>query len=94
VSIVKRRSVQIEELVDKMLSINKRLCEIGDKRTDERAKLEEETSRIDKQIDEIVYKLYDIITSKEGLSRTFMTRQLTPITVNKMVTIPDIMQIV
>lgn len=51
-------------LVDKMLSLNKRLNEIGDKKTDERARIEEEIKKTDKEIDELVYKIYEI-TDKE-----------------------------
>ena len=47
-----------------MLSLNKRLNELGDKQTDERARLEEEIKKTDKEIDELVYKLYGI-TEKE-----------------------------
>jgi type I restriction-modification system DNA methylase subunit len=54
----------IIQLVDKMLSLNKRLNEIGDKKTDERAKIEEEIKKTDAEIDELVYKIYDI-TKKE-----------------------------
>ncbi|MDP2906307.1 MAG: N-6 DNA methylase [Nanoarchaeota archaeon] len=51
-------------LVDRMLSLNKRLNEIGDKQTDERARLEEEIKKTDAEIDELVYKIYGI-TEKE-----------------------------
>jgi type I restriction-modification system DNA methylase subunit len=46
------------KLVDKMLSLNKRLNKIGDKKTDERTKIEEEIKKTDAEIDEIVYKIY------------------------------------
>jgi adenine-specific DNA-methyltransferase len=46
--------------VDKMLSLNKRLNEIGDKKTDERQRIEEEIKKTDAEIDELVYKLYGI----------------------------------
>lgn len=52
------------KLVDKMLSLNKRLNEIGDKKTSESAKLEEEIKKTDAEIDQIVYKLYGL-TKKE-----------------------------
>ena len=51
---------QIIKLADKMLSLNKRLNEFGDKKTDERARIEEEIKKTDKEIDELVYKLYGI----------------------------------
>lgn len=52
------------KLADKMLSLNKCLNEIGDKKTSESAKLEEEIKKTDAEIDELVYKLYNI-TDKE-----------------------------
>lgn len=48
------------KLVDKMLSLNKRLNEIGDKKTDERARIEDEIKKIDNEIDNLVYKLYGL----------------------------------
>ncbi len=50
----------IIKLVDKMLSLNKRLNEIGDKKTDERAKIEEEIKKTDTEIDRLVYNLYGL----------------------------------
>ena len=50
----------IIQLMDKMLSLNKRLNEIGDKKTDERQRIEEEIKKTDAEIDELVYKLYGI----------------------------------
>lgn len=55
---------ELIRLVDKMLSLNKRLNELGDKKTDERARIEEEIKKTDAEIDEIVYKIYGI-TEKE-----------------------------
>lgn len=43
-----------------MLSLNKRLVALGNKLTDERAHLEKEIQRTDKEIDELVYKLYGL----------------------------------
>jgi hypothetical protein len=43
-----------------MLSINERLNELGDKKTDERTKLEEEIKKTDSEIDELVYEIYGI----------------------------------
>jgi type I restriction-modification system DNA methylase subunit len=56
----KKQHDEIVELVKKMLSLSKRLNEIGDKKTDERQKIEEEIREIDIEIDELVYKLYGI----------------------------------
>jgi hypothetical protein len=50
----------IIKLVDKMLSLNKRLNEIGDKQTDERARIVEDIKKIDNEIDQMVYKLYGL----------------------------------
>jgi hypothetical protein len=47
-------------LVDRMLSLNKRLNEIGDKKTDERTRIEEEIRKTDAEIDRLVYKLYGL----------------------------------
>jgi len=54
-------------LVDKMLSFNKRLSEIGDKLTDERAKIEEEIKKTDAEIDELVYEIYGITEAERKI---------------------------
>ena len=46
--------------VDKMLSFNKRLNEIGDKKTSETAKMEQEIKKSDNEIDALIYKLYGL----------------------------------
>lgn len=51
-------------LTNKMLELNKKLNEIRDKQTSERAKIEEDIKKTDKEIDELVYELYGI-TKKE-----------------------------
>ncbi|MEM4258594.1 MAG: N-6 DNA methylase [Candidatus Thermoplasmatota archaeon] len=48
------------KLVDRMILFNNRLKEIGDKKTSESAKLEEEIKNTDNDIDQIVYKLYGL----------------------------------
>jgi hypothetical protein len=40
-----------------MLSLNKRLNEIGDKKTDERAEIKEEIKHTDNKTDKLVYKI-------------------------------------
>jgi len=52
------------KLVAKILSLNKRLNEIGDKKTNQRVRIEEEIRKTDAQIDELVYKIYGI-TARE-----------------------------
>jgi type I restriction-modification system DNA methylase subunit len=58
---------KISELVNKMLSLNKRLNEIGDKKTDERARIEEEIKKTDAEIDELVYKIYGITEEEKKI---------------------------
>jgi hypothetical protein len=50
-----------------MLSLNKRLNEIGEKKTDERARIEEETKHTDNEIDELVYKIYGITEAEKKI---------------------------
>lgn len=50
-----------------MLSLNKRLNEIGDKRTDERQRIEEEIKKTGAEIDELVYELYGITKSEKRI---------------------------
>jgi len=57
----------IVNLVDKMLSLNKRLNEIGDKKTDERQRIEEEIKKTDAEIDELVYRLYGITEEEKKI---------------------------
>ena len=57
----------IIRLVDKILSLNKRRNELKDKKTDERARIEEEIKKTDKEIDELVYKLYDITEEEKKI---------------------------
>ena len=56
----KDKQNQFVERVDRIISLKKRLCEIGDKKTDERQRIEEEVKKTDAEIDELVYKLYGI----------------------------------
>jgi len=43
-----------------MLSLNKKLKEIGDKNTLEKQKIQEEIKKTNNEIDELVYQLYGI----------------------------------
>ena len=56
----KDKQNQFEEGIDMIISLKKRLNEIGDKNTDARQRIEEEIERTDAEIDELVYKLYGI----------------------------------
>ncbi|MGB9913393.1 MAG: hypothetical protein ACPLRO_08510 [Candidatus Kapaibacteriota bacterium] len=51
---------QIERLVEQMLALNNRLSELGDKITDERARIEQEIKKTDAQIDKHIYELYNL----------------------------------
>jgi adenine-specific DNA-methyltransferase len=55
---------KVVQLVDNMLKANKKLEDIGDALTDEHARLDKEVEKVDREIDELVYKLYGI-TNKE-----------------------------
>ena len=50
-----------------MLSLNKKLVELGDKKTDETKKLKEGIDKIDEQIDQEVYKLYGIAKEEQKI---------------------------
>ncbi|MBS3096626.1 N-6 DNA methylase [Candidatus Woesearchaeota archaeon] len=52
--------IEVIKLADKMLSLNKKLQEIGDKNTLEKQKIQEEIRKTDSEIDELVYQLYGI----------------------------------
>ena len=54
-------------MVDKMLSLNKRLNEIGDKQTPDKSKLQEEIRRTDAEIDELVYKIYGMTQEEKKI---------------------------
>lgn len=58
---------QMVKLVDQIISLNKRLNKLGDKKTDERQRIEEEIKKTDAEIDELVYKLYDITESEKKI---------------------------
>jgi len=63
----KSKQQTIIETVDKMLALNKHLVEISDKKTDERARIEEEIKKIDNEIDELVYKIYNITAEEKKI---------------------------
>jgi len=48
------------KLANKILKLNKELQKFGDKITDKRKKIEKEIGRIDRKIDEVVYRLYNL----------------------------------
>ncbi len=54
-------------LCDKMLSLNKKLQEIGDKNSLEKQKIEQEIQKTDNEIDELVYQLYGITEDEKKI---------------------------
>jgi len=50
----------LTELAKKMLQLNRKLLSLRKKKTDERAELEVQIRKIDSQIDELVYEIYEI----------------------------------
>ena len=50
-----------------MISLKNRLNEIGDKKTDERQRVEEEITKTDAEIDALVYGLYDITEEEKKI---------------------------
>ena len=54
-------------LVDKMLSFHKCLDEVDNEKTNERIKIEEKISITDNEIDELVYKLYNITEEEKKI---------------------------
>jgi len=58
--VTEKEKKPLVELVDKMISLNNSLNEIGDKKTDERTRIEEEIKKTDAEIDELVYQIYGL----------------------------------
>lgn len=56
----KAQQESIAQLVDKIYSLNKQLQEFGDKQTSETSKIKEEIIKTDTEIDNLIYKLYEI----------------------------------
>jgi len=57
----------VAKLARDLIILHKRLNEIGDKRTDEWVKINEEIRKIDERIDELVYKLYGITEEEKRI---------------------------
>ena len=70
IPIKKANKSEQEELVkevDKILLLNKKLSELEGKSTSETKDLKEDIENIDKKIDSIVYKLYEITDKERGI---------------------------
>jgi len=61
-------------LVDHMLSLNKQLQGLGEKKTAQTFKLEEEKKNTDKKIDDMVYKLYRITEEEKKIIEESIAR--------------------
>ena len=61
------KQIPFINLADKMLSLNKKLQEIGDKNTLEKQKIEQEIKKTDNEIDELVYQLYGITEEEKKI---------------------------
>lgn len=62
------------EIVDRMLSLNERIAEIGEKMTDEQQRLEAEAKSTENEIDELIYKLYDLTDTEKKLVNDLIPR--------------------
>ncbi len=65
------QSVMLISLVSKILSLNNQLIVLKDKKTDERARIEEEINKTDVEIDDLVYNLYGINESEKKVIEDF-----------------------
>jgi len=61
----KEQEIEITQRVEKVLQLNEKLLKIGDKLTDERAGVEKELKKIDRQIDKMVYEVYEITEAEQ-----------------------------
>lgn len=60
-------------LVDKILLLNSKLLEIGEKRSDQRREIEDEIRKTNNAIDESIYDLYGITESERKIIETELT---------------------
>ena len=58
---------KVIENVQKMLTLYSRLTAIGDKLTDERARIDKEITNIGHQIDDLVYTIYGITEDEKEI---------------------------
>ena len=63
----------VVELAKKMISLNKILKKIGNSKTDEKTRIEHEITKVDKKIDNLIYKIYGM-TEKEKKIIDFSVR--------------------
>lgn len=71
-SISKSQQKYFAILVDKILVLHNRLNELGDKITDERAKLNQEIAKTEDEIDELLYETYRLtVADRETIEKSF-----------------------
>ncbi|MGD0028085.1 MAG: N-6 DNA methylase [Candidatus Bathyarchaeia archaeon] len=63
----REQEIEITQHVEKMLQLNEKLFQIGDKLTDERTVIEDEIKKTDSEIDELVYKIYGITKDEKEI---------------------------
>ncbi len=63
----KKEEIRFVKLVERIILLNKTLTKIGDKKTAESAKLEEEIKKVDNQIDELVFDLYHLTKDEKEI---------------------------
>ena len=65
VSFEENQTNRMEHLINKMLSLIKRLVDRGDKAIDERARIEAEIKKTDEEIDALVYEISRITEAEK-----------------------------
>ena len=73
--ILPRENTKVVNFVNRMLSLNKQLQEIGDKKTAQTAKLEEEIKKTDEEINNLVYQLYGITEEEKKIIEESVTKR-------------------
>lgn len=69
----RKQQSEIQDLVDTMISLNVHLRELGEKRTDERATMEDRITKTDAKIDELIYGIYGITEEEQKLVESQFT---------------------
>ena len=61
------QETEVTQNVNKMLQLNARLFEIGDKLTDERTRIKDEIKKTDSEIDNAIYRLPSITDAEKEI---------------------------
>lgn len=70
----RKKEALVVERVDRMLALNKRLNELGDKKTIETAKIEAEIRKVDEEIDGVIFEVYGLTEKEIQVVRDFAPR--------------------